>query len=454
MGIIKKITLFFLFFCFCTLSAQTTTDTLIVKGQMYVKHIVKPTETYKSIAVHYKVNLEELKRHNKSSKLYYKQSLLIPIKSTLAERLLFKDKKSNQSFLSNGKRSNTSKQFSKKDTLNIAVLLPFYSTKNDSLLSFLLESEQSKEDIHKDSYMALNYLEGLMVATDSLGKAGMKINLFVYDTENDTAKVQAIVGSGKMKNIDLIFGPVFTKNLRIVTRAFGKNKDKNIISPLSRNSSALKDGANVFQIIPPFSVQMNKIAAHVSRKYKKEKLLILAQQKEEDRANDYKSYFRTKKRKAKLCLFDGLNTITRDTLCKFLSNHKYVVLIPSADRSFVSKVIPVLGTIDTNMTIFGLHNWSAYENLDIATLMKLNVHFPHPYFFDNTQKENQRFNALFAQKFNALASRYAQIAFEQCMYFCTNKGDYKFKKHYTKGGYVNTDFPIVKYSDFEIQQVD
>ena len=211
MGIVKKIAFFFLFFCFCTLSAQTTTDTLIVKGQMYVKHIVKPTETYKSIAAHYKVNIEELKRHNKNSKLYYKQSLLIPIKSTLAERLLLKDKRSSQSFLSNGNKSNISKQFSKKDTLNIAVLLPFYSTKNDSLLSFLSESEQSKEDIHKDSYMALNYLEGLMIATDSLTKAGMNINLYIYDTENDTAKVQAIVESGKMKNMDLIFGPVFTK---------------------------------------------------------------------------------------------------------------------------------------------------------------------------------------------------------------------------------------------------
>ena len=112
-------------------------------------------------------------------------------------------------------------------------------------------------------------------------------------------------------------------------------------------------------------------------------------------------------------MFDGLNTITRDTLCKFLSNHKYVVLIPSADRSFVSKVIPVLGTIDTNMTVFGLHNWQSYENLDISTLMKLNVHFPDPYFFDYQQKENQRFNAIFAQNFNALPNKYAQIAFQQ-----------------------------------------
>ena len=165
MGIVKKIGFFVSLFFLCTLSAKTTTDTLVVKGQMYIKHIVQPTETYKSIAAEYKVGIEDLKFHNKNVKLYYKQSLFVPIKSTLAERLLFKDEKS---FLLNSKTVNTSRKFTKNDTLNIAVLLPFYSTKNDSLLSFLSSSDQIKEDIHKDSYMALNYLEGLIIATDSL----------------------------------------------------------------------------------------------------------------------------------------------------------------------------------------------------------------------------------------------------------------------------------------------
>ncbi len=454
MGIIKKILFIILLFFVCETFAQTTGDTLIVKGNMYIRHIVKPTETYNTISKKYKVSVEELRLHNKNSRLYYKQSLLIPIKSTLAERLLFKDKKSNQSFFSNAKKGRGLKNFSKRDSLNIAVLLPFYSSKNDSLLSFLSESQQAKEDIYKDSYMALQYLEGLIIATDSLSKTGMNINLFVYDTENDSAKVQQIIKDRKLKNIDLIIGPVFTKNLRNVTRIYGKNKDKIIVSPLSRNSSILKDGGNIFQIIPPFSIQIDKISSYTSKRHKNEKILILAQKKEETHAKDYKNYFRTKKRKSKVCLFDGLNTITRDTLCKFLSNHKYVVLIPSADRSFVSKVIPVLGTIDTNMTVFGLHNWQSYENLDISTLMKLNVHFPDPYFFDYQKKENQRFGALFAQKFNALPNKYAQIAFQQCMYFCTNKGDYKFKKYYSKGGFVNHHFPIVKYTDYEIEQLD
>ena len=117
----------------CETFAQTTGDTLIVKGNMYIRHIVKPTETYDTISKKYKVSVEELILHNKNSRLYYRQSLLIPIKSTLAERLLFKDKKSNQSFFSNAKKGRGLKNFSKRDSLNIAVLLPFYSSKNDSL---------------------------------------------------------------------------------------------------------------------------------------------------------------------------------------------------------------------------------------------------------------------------------------------------------------------------------
>ena len=171
--------------------------------------------------------------------------------------------------------------------------------------------------------MALNYLEGLIIATDSLSKTGMKINLFVYDTENDSSKVQDIIDAGELKNIDLIIGPVYTKNLTKVTKLYGKNQEKIIVSPLSRNSNVLKHGANIYQIVPPFNLQIDKISDYISKKYKKEKILILARPEEEKYAKQYKSIFRKVKRKTKLCLFDSLNTITRDTICKFLTNHKY-----------------------------------------------------------------------------------------------------------------------------------
>ncbi|SVE52044.1 uncharacterized protein METZ01_LOCUS504898, partial [marine metagenome] len=230
-------------------------------------------------------------------------------------------------------------------------------------------------------------------------RKGIIINLFIYDTENDTNKVKRIIEEGKLKKIDLIFGPVSTKNIFQVAKVYGKNLEKTIVSPLSRLSSVLKKGVNIYQIIPSVKIQINKISDYIISKYNKEKILILGQLQEKKQTDYYKSLFKKEKRRSTICLFDGLNTITRDTLCKFLSNHNYLVLIPSFDRSFVTKTLTILGTIDTNMTVFGLHNWKSFENLDVETLMHLNVHFPDPYFFDNNLSENKRFIMLYYDKF-------------------------------------------------------
>ena len=451
MGIIKQIILVFFIFFFGKVSAQKSGDSLIVKGNMYITHIVQPNETYISISNKYNVSIDELKLHNKNSRLYFKQKFLIPIKSTLADRLIFKDKAINKRGLVNYNSIQSKNNFDSKDTLDIAVLLPFYIAENDSLLSYLSKSNQFKEDIYKKSYMALQFLEGLIVASDSISKSGKQINLYIFDTKNDTNTIKEIIATGILESVNLIIGPVFTRNLSIVTKMYGRDKNIKIISPLSRNSNVLKHGNNIFQIIPPIKNQIDKIYQYISKQYKKEKVLILAKKEELKYANNYKSLFKKEKRKSKICIFDGLNTITKDTICQFLSNHDYLVLIPSNDRSFVSKIISSLGTIDTNMIVFGLDKWHSFENMDIETLMKLNVHFPDPYFFN--YDDNMRFISLFQQNFYALPDKYAQIAFKQAMYFFGGKGDYRFKKYYTKGGFANYKFPIVMYKDYSIKKV-
>ena len=253
---------------------------------MYIQHTVKPTETYKIISKKYNVSINDLKSSNKNVKLYFNQQLLVPVKSTFSERILFKSRQLESTSIIGVKKQS--------DTLNIALLFPFYTTKNDSLLSFLAKSQQLKEDVYKKSYMALSFLEGVIIAIDSLSKTGMKINLFVYDTENDTSKVQQIIAEEKLKNIDLIIGPAYQKNLLIVAKEYGKNSDKTIVSPLSKNSNVLKYGSNIYQIIPPEKVQIKNISDYISEKYKDERILILAQKKNEKHAKEYKKVFRKK----------------------------------------------------------------------------------------------------------------------------------------------------------------
>jgi len=69
------------------------------------------------------------------------------------------------------------------------------------------------------------------------------------------------------------------------------------VSPLSRNTNVLKHGKNVYQIIPPFKVQIDKNSNYISKKHKNEKILILAKKEEEKYAKQYKSFLEKRKEK-------------------------------------------------------------------------------------------------------------------------------------------------------------
>ena len=52
-------------------------------------------------------------------------------------------------------------------------------------------------------------------------------------------------------------------------------------------------------------------------------------------------------------------------------------MVPSNDRSFVSRLLPTLGSMeDTLFTVFGLNTWNRFDNLDYNDLVNLNVHLP------------------------------------------------------------------------------
>ena len=56
----------------------------------------------------------------------------------------------------------------------------------------MVSSFEDKEDANNiilgKSKMALEFMQGIQLALDSLGKIGVSINLVVYDTRNDSSK--------------------------------------------------------------------------------------------------------------------------------------------------------------------------------------------------------------------------------------------------------------------------
>ena len=83
--------------------------------------------------------------------------------------------------------------------------------------------------------MALEFMQGVDLALDSIKKLGIAIDMNVIDTRNDSAKVVEIIKSKVLDTMDLIIGPIYSRNMQLVSEKYGSDRDKIIISPLSKS---------------------------------------------------------------------------------------------------------------------------------------------------------------------------------------------------------------------------
>ena len=170
---IKRFLLFILVFQLNTsLFSQESKDTIFLNNHYYVKHIVEYSQTIEEISEKYNVAVKRILETNETSiKLFYNQTLYIPIKRDESDNNIFQN----------------------TDHFDIALLLPFYKNLNDTLVSSFENKEDANNIILGKSKMALEFMQGIQLALDSLQKTGVSINLVVCDTRNDSSKVVEIM---------------------------------------------------------------------------------------------------------------------------------------------------------------------------------------------------------------------------------------------------------------------
>ena len=128
---------------------------------------------------------------------------------------------------------------------------------------------------------------------------------------------------------------------------------------------------------------------------------------------------------------------------------KQVVIIPSENKGFVSKILGSIGGMDSTSLVFGLYDWKKYDNLDIHNLMFLDVKFPNPYSFNKFSKHDISFVKLFEKKYNTNQGKYTHIAYNTLMHFCSDFSLFRFKS-LRDGGKMNTFAPLYHYIDYEL----
>ena len=440
MGIIRKILVVFLLLSVFVLSGQTATDTVYFDGDIYVKHIVDAGESLKSIAKLHKVKTADIIDNNEIEKrLYYKQLLYIPI---------FYNQQENRSKaldVSIQKQIENSSELKDSSVLNIALLMPYFLVKNDTMFNDFEDTTGIPDIYYKGSEVALSFHLGIELALDSLRKQGKNICLRTFDTNKDTLKVHQIVNSKVLENMDIIIGPLYANNFRILCKKYGDDTTKILISPLSKNTSNVRKYKAVYQLSPSFQVQENIIMEYVLKHHKNDRVIVLNEKGSKGKSAYIKNLFFQQEKVIETFTVEHTKV---DSIRKIFTE-KQVVIIPSENKAFVSKILGAVGGLDSTSFVFGLYDWKKYDNLDIHNLMFLDVKFPDPYSFSKSSIHDISFVKLFQKKYNTNQAKYTHIAYNTLMHFCSDFSLFRFKS-LKEGGKINTYSPLHHYVDYEL----
>lgn len=435
--------------------AQIVKDTIINK-RSFIIHTVQPQETLYGIARDYNAELNEIVVQN--------PSVIQGLK--IGARLLISKKEGRLAppprlVNSNPQRIEVQSVVKHKplvvndsSMLKVALLLPFYLDMNDTLEAH--NESKNPAAIYQKSKTALDFYSGMLLALDTLSVLGYNVDLKVLDVPNDSV-FNALLDSTCLDDRALIFGPLYIRQFQKMAARFSADTNRVLVSPLSYKNAVSKY-SNTYQIVPLAKSQLDTLTALIKSTHQSERLVLIGQESEESLLKHAKIKLLSEPipLRYKYYQFSKGELPTKEQLYKLLDDSRNIVLIPSNDRSFVSRVLPMLGSMkDTSFTVYGLDSWNRFDNLDMNDLVGLDVHIPSV-FYSSQGELYDTFVRAYYKKHSDYPSKYAFTAYQQALAFISSEFSelFSFEKYKLGAGYLNSAFPIIRYKDYKQELVE
>jgi LysM repeat protein len=379
---------------------------------------------------------------------------------------------------------------------NVAYLIPFnyrpaeeispvevqQKTKDDIIN---LDHESNPNDQMLSSRNFLEFMEGSLLAIDSLKNEGISVNVFVYDTRKSPTRTREIINSPDFKKIDLIIGPFYSYNVEIVSQ-FSRENMIPMVSPLSGEIGPVTVNPFLFQLNPGYKSEFDRIADYVS--HVKDKNIVFIHGV--DSLELIKFNYLKENLLSRLSLQFPADTVIKEIVIDPLSKvnlsqelHKLLskdsdnlVVVPETNEAFVSTVVTQLyfQLKNYNISVFGMPHWSTFQNIDFLYFHKLSLAYLSPYYFSYNNEKVKHFLKDYRKTYysepvtlNKKGGSYAFLGYDLSYYFLKIMKDYgrrfilhlddstgaelmnsfKFVPVGGDGGFENRSLMLVKFND-------
>jgi len=270
--------------------SEINTEVKPVNEDAFLKHFVEKGETLYGLASDYDLTIPEIKKYNpvlEKRNLVYGETLLIPKKPDKQIVEFITDEEEQQPEIipedyykievpveiEIPESCQPAEQFFYSRTeYDVALFLPLFLEANDTLnkkpkeelladslaiveedVTEIIEQDISsetdtliEEDEPEDMFFGfyrntenfVHFYEGVLLAVDSMQRAGMRINLNVYDTQHNVDSIRKVIYSEGFLETDLIIGPVY-HDVQYEVAAIAAKSRIPMVSPLSPQSNEI-----------------------------------------------------------------------------------------------------------------------------------------------------------------------------------------------------------------------
>ena len=363
------------------------------------------------------------------------------------------------------------KESKKYASIKAAVILPF----------------MTKENGNRDEQVRMvEYYEGFLMAVDSLKQQGVSVDIHTYDSGNTTATITQLINTKKeLKDMDIIFGPLHTDQVKIMADFAKKNKIR-LVVPFTSKSDEVFNNPYVFQINTPQSYLFSEVYEHYLRKFPNAHVVFLnADTGDKDKDEFIKGL--KEELKNKQITFKELKDaeISPEGMKTAVDSLRENVLIPTSGKKIaLIKILPLLIITarehpNYNMRLFGYPEWQTYTDDHLSNFFELDTYFYTSFYTNNLFPTAIKFTSAYRKWYSKdMANtypKYGMLGFDTAYFFLKGLARYgnhleeemnnmtlnpiqtgfKFERVNNWGGFINKKVFFVRFTkDDELIKLD
>ncbi len=346
-------------------------------------------------------------------------------------------------------------------TFEIGIFLPFCQNLSDSAR------------IAQRTNGFLEFYSGVLLAAEKSSESGVKVKLYVYDTYQDSAEVEKLVIQPEFLSLDLIIGPVFPENQKMVTGLCAKNRIP-MVSPLSSDSRFVSTTPGYYLINPGRTVRLTGTADYISEKYADQNIIMLNRGTNLGDERYLTDRITQKIGSGKVHQYNILSEGTAGLEAFLKTDKENIIVLAEGSEADVSVAMTRLNTISKSnkITVIGLQEYTKMQSIDVEHLHNTNLHYLAPYYIDYGNPKVNTFIGKYRSAYGSEPTPYSFQGYDIALHFIASLGksgknfpvinpdpgvellqaQYSFQKLSDFGGYINRSLYVIEYgNNYEVR---